>query len=262
MSEKYFAYVDETGDLGDLSVSPKASPHFGMAAILFPASAAGDVRRMITDLKDEFRVPHDKPFSWKEYVRDHDRRLHVADHLSMLDKVQAIYVYTDKAAVTEGTYTTERGALYNYVAGKMLKNILWAARNSGVKKGDLTIRFSHVKGFDHDSVSRPYLETTLPAQQSLPMELLDSLQWVAATKYRESDVADLFAGCLNEALRPGRYGHVEGRYLRTVWPRVRGVENCTSASNYCAVPLGFMAMPNYKVISPGWFPCPDCPKIK
>ncbi|PMD04197.1 hypothetical protein CJ199_13460, partial [Brevibacterium paucivorans] len=81
-------------------------------------------------------------FSWKEYVRDHDRRLHVADHLSMLDKVQAIYVYTDKAAVTEGTYTTERGALYNYVAGKMLKNILWAARNSGVKKGDLTIRFS------------------------------------------------------------------------------------------------------------------------
>ena len=171
MPEKYFAYVDETGDLGDLSVSPKASPHFGMAAILFPASAAGDVRRMITDLKGEFRVPH-------------------------------------------------------------------------------------------DAVSRPYLETTLPTQKSLPMELLDSLQWVAATKYRESDVADLFAGCLNEALRPGRYGHVEGRYLRTVWPRVRGVENCTNASNYCAVPLGFMAMPNYKVISPGWFPCPDCPKIK
>lgn len=66
MPEKYFAYVDETGDLGDLSVSPKASPHFGMAAIVFPASAAGDVRQLITDLKGEFKVPHDKPFSWKE----------------------------------------------------------------------------------------------------------------------------------------------------------------------------------------------------
>ena len=262
MSEKrFFAYIDETGDLGDLIKSPSSIPHFGMAAVIFEESAGAALRELIDWYRAEFNIPKEKNVSWKEHVRDHDRRLLVADRLVALEGVTVSYVYTDKATVV-GEYVRERGFLYNYVAGKMLKNVLYAARNMGATDGSLTIRYSHVHKFDHEGLSRPYLTERLPSIATIPLNLVESINWVNARKYRESDVADLFAGCLLSALVPGKYGHVEGRYLRTVWPRVRGVENCGDPdSQWCALPLGFMPMPTYSVADQDWFPCRPCKRM-
>lgn len=62
---KLYAYVDETGDLGaDLSKSGTTS-YFGMAGILMSEKGADDACNLIVDLKEEFKIPHEKIFPGK-----------------------------------------------------------------------------------------------------------------------------------------------------------------------------------------------------
>lgn len=258
-----YAYIDETGDLGDIASSPKASRMFGMAGVICDETGAAALRQLIAELKAEFNVPHDKNFSWKAHVRPHERRKYIAQRLASLEHVQVIYVFTDKTQV-RGNYVHNRGYLYNYVAGKMFRNLLYAASHWGVPDPKITIRFSHVKGFDHKQTSYPYMMTKLPAaQDGLPMHLVEGLSWVDARKYRESDVADLFAGCLNAAITRDQFGNVEGAYLMTVWEKIRMASQCQNDGQYCAIPLGIMPMPHYEVMkSFGWFRCQGCNQVQ
>lgn len=255
-----YAYVDETGDLGSNCNNPGTTQHFGMAAVVMDEAGAAAARQLITSLKHEWNVPSSKNFSWKTYVKTHERRKYISQRLATLEGVKVIYVFTDKSVVS-GNYVQDRGYLYNYVAGKMFKNILYASHHWNGRTEDIKIRFSHVKGFDHPAVTKPYL---LGKAQGVPsMDNMSELKWVNATQYKESDVADLFAGCLFAALKRDKYGNTEGTYLRNVWSLVRNSEQCSSTSKYCAIPLGFMPMPSYEVIrGQDWFVCSSCAKVR
>ena len=254
---RLYAYIDETGDLGADYEKTGTSQYFGMAGLVMTAAGAADARDLVVSLKQDFKIPNDSNLSWKDYVRKHERRKYVSQRLAELEDVKVIYVFTDKKEVN-GPYVKHRGYLYNYVAGKMFKNILYAAQHWGCE--DLTVRFSHVKGFDHASVSEPYLRRIVKDFPSL--KNLSELKWVDARCYKESDVADLFAGCLNAALRRDNYGNIEGSYLQEVWHLVRNTEQCETNSRYCAIPLGMMPMPHYRVVEGmKWFLCEDCPQM-
>lgn len=254
-----YAYIDETGDLGANYNSPGTSRYFGMAGLVMTSAGAAASRQLIMSLKHEFQVPPTMNLSWKRHARDHERRKYISQRLATLEGVQAIYVFTDKQAV-QGNYINHRGYLYNYVAGKMFKNILYSARHWEGSQNDLKVRFAHVKGFDHGSVSEPYLRHRV---QNLPsLENLNELSWVDARAYKELDVADLFAGCLNAALKRDKYGNTEGSYLQNIWHLVRNADQCETDSQYCAIPLGFMPMPHYGLLQGAhWFACGECPQI-
>lgn len=263
---KVFAYIDETGDLGVWNPDGPntTSPHFGMACVLMTEAGRVQSRALIEELRAEFKASSSKKaFSWKNHVRAHDERQYVADRLAGLDQVTVLYVYVVKAAVTRGTYTANTNLLYNYVAGKMFKNILWSAPRLGAQAKELEIRFSHMKGFDHGTITHPYLTGPVARGSRLNLDLVSVLKWVDPAAHAESDVADLFGGCLNSALRPGKWGYVEGDYLRRVWPRVRNRAQCHDETTaYCAVPTGFMPMPSYDVANETWFPCQPCLQVR
>ena len=228
-----FAYIDETGDRG-LAGTGGSSPIFGMVAVLVTDTAAPGLRAAVTHLRTTFGVPADKVMSWKEHVKTHARRQYAANTLAAVPDVWVSYVYCQKDQVT-GAYTQDRELFYNYVAFKMYKNILWAARNWQGSAGVHT-RFGHVRGHDH-TATKQYLEFQASMDSKVPHGIERGLQWISADKYLESQAADLYGGFLRAAVWPAEFGLVEPQYLKTVWPQVRkGYEDCR-------IPLGFMSMP-------------------
>lgn len=255
-----YAYIDETGDLGANYHKPGTSRYFGMACLLMTDAGEAAVRQLAMSLKSQFKIPNNINLSWKKHARSHERRKYISQRLATLEGVQVIYVFTDKKAVAE-SYVNDRGHLYNYVADKMFKNILDAAEHWDQTQKDLKVRFSHVKGLDHQATTEPYL---LKGMQDLSsFNGLSELKWVDARSYKESDIADLFAGCLHAALKRDEYGNTEGSYLQNIWHLVRNTNLCGTESKHCAIPLGFMPMPTYQTIADlDSFPCEDCPQVK
>ncbi|MFB2596603.1 DUF3800 domain-containing protein [Herbiconiux sp. P17] len=244
-----FAYIDETGDPGEM-VKPKSSPVLGMAAVLVDEVSAPALREVVRQLRKDFGVQEGKVMSWKDHVRTHDRRKHVAAVLASVRNIKVIYVYSDKR-LTVGKFTSERGLFYNYVALKMYKNILWAARNWKGNEGVHT-RFGHVRDMDHDA-TRAYFKRQEPVETKVPFHLERGLKWVSSEQFLESQAADLFAGCLKEGIWPDTYGRTEGMYIQAVWPQIR-----TNPVG-CVIPLGLMSMPqNDHVKRWDWYRCNHC----
>src|SRR4051794_18481357 len=96
-----YAYIDETGDPGN-GRKAGASPIFGMGAVLVSDRSAPLLRDAIHQLRADFGVPDNKILSWKDYVRNHDKRAHTARTLAAIPNIKVIYVYSDKARTAGG----------------------------------------------------------------------------------------------------------------------------------------------------------------
>ncbi|MFD4430151.1 DUF3800 domain-containing protein [Nocardia sp. NPDC058497] len=248
---RVFAYIDETGDRG---TSAGSSPLFGMAAVIVDESAGMALRQTVSQLRTDFGVPTGAVLSWKNHVKNHDRRKRAAAALGETPGVTVCYVYAEKSALRDGSYRDDRTRFYNYVAGKMYTSVLWAVRAEFGAESQLWTRFGHVRGHDHTTTER-YLRDNFLTDDSLPGHLEQGLRWVSADRYAESQAADLYGGFLKAALWPaGEFGYVEPSYLLSVWHQIRN-------SSACVVPLGIMAMPDYALLrDKDWFPCKPCPK--
>lgn len=248
-----FAYVDETGDPG---ASDKSSPVFGMAAVIVDSLGASQVCSVVDELREKFSIPANIPMSWKAHVRTHEKRKYVAQELVKVQNIRVVYVYCRKSEVQHGGFTKDRALFYNYVAGKTYKGILWASNYWDTSPARVWTRFGQVMGFDHKATTRPYFDAHVTADVRVPNQIEQGLRWVAATTYRESQAADLYAGFLKAATWPDEFGNVEGSYLRSVWHQIRNSEQC-------AIPLGLMSIPqNHLVANHEWFPCADCRQKK
>lgn len=246
---RIFAYVDETGDRG---TSATSSPVFGMAAVLVPEASTTDLRAAVLSLRADLAVPAGQVLSWKTNAKTHDRRRRAAEVLGSVPGIRVCYVYAKKSELQPGSYVDHKERFYNYVAFKTYKSIVWAARSLGAS--EVLIRFGHVKHHDHTS-TQAYIEREAAADPRVPEHLVSSMRWIPASKYAESQAADLFGGFLKAAVWPsGQFGYVEPSYLLRVWSSIRGADTC-------AIPLGIMSMPHHSVLTgETWFPCDHCTK--
>lgn len=246
-----WAYIDETGDRGQ---GPTTSPIFGMSAVLVDDVGAPKLRAAVTQLRGEFGVPANKPMSWKEHVKTHDRRRRAAEVLGAVDEMKICYVFAIKSELSPSSYVGDRDRFYNYVAYKLYKSTIWAARNWHGDTARLSTRFGHVRHHDH-TVTESYIKRQASSDPKIPFHMEQGLRWVSAGRYLESQAADLFCGFLKSALWPGgNYGYTEPSYLISIWRKIRNSENC-------AIPLGIMSMPDNKLVTNlDWFPCKTCPK--
>ncbi|HWE90864.1 MAG TPA: DUF3800 domain-containing protein [Pseudonocardiaceae bacterium] len=250
-ASRIHVYIDETGDRG---ASLKSSPIFGMAAIVLDEVGVPAVRSAISQLRGDFNVPADKVLSWKDYVKTHDRRKRAAKVLGAVTGIKVCYAYSVKSALRVGTYRDDPQRFYNYVAFKMYKSVLWAARAWKGRGAKVWTRFGHVKNHDHRSTEK-YIRQEAQLDQRVPFEMEQGLRWVSADTYVESQAADLYGGFLKAALWPqGEFGYVEPAYLLSVWHQIRN-------SDTCAIPLGIMSMPSNALLCRNpWFPCRRCPQ--
>lgn len=233
-----------------------------MACVLIEDKYAPGLVQAVDDIRATLGVPATSVLSWKDHIKTHERRKYVAQRLGAVAGLEVIYVYSQKSALQPGSYAQSRERFYNYVAYKMYKNILWAARNKMGPSGELWTRFGHVRGHDHQTTA-DYFDRMKPRDQSVPFHMEQGLRWVSADKYKESQAADAFGGFLKAATWPDPFGNFEGSYLRSIWPLIRNSDNCTNnGTSYCAIPLGFMPMPTYNVAGlTGCVPCSNCTQI-
>jgi len=244
-----YAYIDETGDRG--LVKAGSSPIFGMAAVLVDETSALALQSVVRQLRAEFGVPDDRVMSWKDHLKTHARRKRAATVLGAVPNIRIIYVYCQKDRVV-GQYTTNRELFYNYVALKMYKNILWAARNWMGTAGSIQTRFGHVRGHDH-TTTETYFRFQLQFDNKVPSGMEKGLRWVSADNYLESQAADLYGGFLKAATWPDEFGSFEGQYLKAVWHQIR------RGSYDCPVPLGLMSMPENGIVKEhDWYDCAHC----
>lgn len=248
---RVWAYVDETGDRG---VRNTSSPVFGMAAVLVTDSGAVQLRQAVTQLRADFHVPANKVLSWKDYVKTHDRRKHAVEVLSAVQELKVCYVYAIKRELDPASYINNVERFYNYVAYKLYKSVIWAARNWQGPSAKLWTRYGHVKGHDHTS-TEAYIKWEASQDHRVPDHMEQGLRWVSADRYLESQAADLYGGFLKAAIWPdGEFNYTEPSYLTSVWSQIRNSEDC-------AIPLGIMSMPdNTLTCKMPWFPCAPCPK--
>jgi hypothetical protein len=143
---------------------------------------------------------------------------------------------------------------YNYVAYMTYKSVVWAARNWQGANAQLWTRFSHVRRHDHRA-TETYIRTQAQRDPRVPFHMEQSLRWVSADRYLESQAADLFGGFLKAAIWPaGEFNYTESSYLLSIWSKIRNSEDC-------AIPLGIMSMPNKRLTCEmPWFPCDGCPE--
>lgn len=248
---RLYAYIDETGDRGN---SEKSSPIFGMAAVVVDERSAVSLRRAVTTLRQDLRVPDGTVMSWKTHVKTHDRRRRAAELLGGVDGLKVCYVYSVKNQLRPGSYRDDRHRFYNYVAFTIYKSILWTARSWKGPAARIWTRFGHVRHHDHRTTAR-YLTYEAERDSRVPSEMEQGLRWVSADRYLESQVADIYCGFLKAALWPqGEFGYVEPAYLLSVWHQIRNSERCV-------IPLGLMSMPSNDIVRANpWFPCGTCPK--
>lgn len=225
-----------------------------MAAVVIDDDSSKSLRAAVHTLRSDFDVPSDKVLSWKEYVKTHERRRRAAEVLGRVDGLRLCYVYSVKSELREGTYKEHPQRFYNYVALKLYKSILWAARDWKGVNAEVWTRFGHVHGHDHNS-TKEYISAQVMADPKVPSSMEKGLRWVSSSTYDESQAADLYGGFLKSAIWPsGKYAYTEPSYLISIWHQIRN-------SSSCAIPLGIMSMPKSGLLRQNsWFPCAHCTK--
>lgn len=161
------AYVDETGDRG---LSSRASRYFGMVAVVVADEDDPVLRRAIRLCRQRLSVPVGKPLHWTEHVKRFPRRQFVASRLATVAGVALNVVLVEKAAVAHDI--TDQVAFYNFVAGRLLEQVLVAADGWPGGARDVVITFGHVRGFNHGETLAWFEKLRARASTDTPWELL------------------------------------------------------------------------------------------
>lgn len=242
------AYIDETGDRGS---SGNASPIFGMAAVVVEDTAERAMREALRQLRKDCATPEERPLSWKESLKTHERRKRAAALLSQVTAgVKVIYVCNQKSLAYPGSYVGNPRLFYNYVAYYTLERILRCADNWQGGGQDVNVRFGQVKGFDHQVTQRYFDFKRRGADwYPPPWGRKASLTWVSASQYEMSQVADVYAGFMKASTWPDDFGDTEGSYIQKVWHQIDHASSCVLGK-------GLKGMPTHQVFTTQpWWPC-------
>lgn len=113
-----FVYIDESGDLGE-----RGSRFLVLAALIMPDYSPLDriIRNMRRNkFKKELRKAHEikANHSSKDVIR------HMLSKLSALSDARILYVVLEKRKLFSRYLKSDKNKLYNYVAGKLARNLL------------------------------------------------------------------------------------------------------------------------------------------
>ncbi|HVB41956.1 MAG TPA: DUF3800 domain-containing protein [Streptosporangiaceae bacterium] len=213
------AYVDETGDRGH---SARSSPFFAFAAVLIADEDEPPLRAAMSQLRRDLTVPPGKALHWKDHVKTHSRRQHVAHQLSGVAGLRVVYVVVEKAAVPAGSgLHTDHVIFYNYAAGLVMERVLFAARDWPGGSRGVIVRFGHVRGFDH-SKTTAYFQLKALQQAAVPWaRLRGHVHFDDQATWDGLQAADQYAGILNVALSRDEFGGYNESHLLRVRHQIR-----------------------------------------
>jgi hypothetical protein len=211
------AYVDETGDRG---LSARSSRYFGMVAVVVADEDDAVLRRAIAQCRRRLSVPVGKPLHWTEHVKRFPRRQFVASQLAAVQGVVLNVVLVEKAAV--GRDISDQVAFYNFVAGRVLEQVLDTADDWQGGRRDVVISFGHVRGFRHDETLAWFEKVRVRDSIYAPWDLLRGRPaFLGPGQLDGLQAADQYCGMLRAALETDEYGGFEEHHLMAVRHQIR-----------------------------------------
>ena len=215
--ELYRVYVDETGDRGS---GARASPFFGLAAVVIRSSRLPELRQAKGTVNTRLaREPHQE-LHWSKTLKKHDQRFVAAEELARLN-LRIVYMVVDKSTSPQGSgLGTSRDSLYNYALRLLIERVSWLVDDA---HGTAAVTLASVSGLPR-RVPLTYLNSKLRNRQT-------EIRWQAlrqAIEVRQAasrdglQMADIAAGALDRAIRPSTHPphRIESAYLRMLLPRV------------------------------------------
>lgn len=211
------AYVDETGDRG---LTSRASRYFGMIAVVVADEDDSELRRTIRVCRQRLAVPAGKPLHWTEHVKRFPRRQFVAAKLATVQGVLLNVVLAEKAAVAPEI--RDQVAFYNFVAGRLLEQVLETASAWPGGARDVVITFGHIRGFDHGETLAWFEKLRAGGSTEVPWELLRGRPaFLGPGQLDGLQAADQYCGMLRAALEPDEFGGFEQHHLLAVRHQIR-----------------------------------------
>lgn len=220
------AYIDETGDRGH---SAKSSPFFAFACVLIADEDEPGLRAVMSQLRRDLGIPPGKALHWKDHVKTHARRQHVASVLAGVPGLTVFYVIVEKSAipVNSGMYS-DQVLFYNYAAGIVMERALLAARDWPAGGRKVLVRFGHVRGFDHSS-TRNYFKRKAAAGGWVPWDRLNGpVGFADQAGWDGLQAADQYAGMLNAAITADQFGGHDEQHLLRIRNQLRRNGNGSS----------------------------------
>jgi len=205
-------FVDESGQRG---MSSKASPHFILSAVMFPADAAPAVSAALTDLKVQLgRRPTD-PLHFQN-LKQHSHRVAAAQGLAGIQSVTVTSVIVCKHALPKSLNDDQA---YLYTLRLLLERVSWFARDHGYV-ADYTlaaiVRFPLQKLRDYEAKLRGASDCRIDWGHLDPR--CGQIDQPARVPFLQ--LADIAASSIGQAFNPDAFGNTETRYLREALPRM------------------------------------------
>lgn len=213
------AYIDETGDRGH---SAKSSPFFAFAAVLVVDEDEAGLRTTMSRLRRDLGVPAGKALHWKDHVKTHQRRQHVATQLATVPGLVITYVIVEKTAIPVGSgMYSDHELFYNYAAAMVMERLLLATRDWPGGQRDVLVRFGHVRGFRHVTTTQ-YFQRKAAVPSWIPWERLHgTVQFSDQSSWDGLQAADQYAGMLNVAVTADQFGGYEEAHLMRIRHQLR-----------------------------------------
>ncbi|MFG6286367.1 DUF3800 domain-containing protein [Actinotignum schaalii] len=196
-------YCDESGCRG---FGPKATPWFGMCAVMVPHESVYQMRATVKGMQAV--IGTSKPLHWTEHFspkKRQERRETIAQMLANIPGITLIYVIADKNTLRASDALKTDGALfYHYVMKLLLERVVnqldeWPG---GTRRGVLSL--GSVKGVDHRT-SLAYLNKIMRHDRHHnPWNLLcQPPKWISTNEREGVQVADLYMGIFRRAIEHG-----------------------------------------------------------
>ena len=236
------AYVDETGDRG---LSLRASRYFGMVAVVIADEDDAGLRRAIGLCRHRLSVPAGKPLHWTEHVKRFPRRQFVAAQLGAVPGAVLNFVLVEKSAIgLVEEAISDQVAFYNFVAGRVLEQVLHTADEWPGGRRDVVITFGHVRGFRHEETLAWFEKLRVAAADRAPWELLRGRpRFLGPGQLDGLQAADQYAGMLRAALEADEFGGFEAHHLMAVRHQIRRADDGPGGFEVVVVPGTLEAYP-------------------
>jgi len=147
MTPKKYMFIDESGDLG----FGKGSSKFLIVSALIVDNPR-ELDRIIKNMRRySFRKELSKANEIKANKSSKKLKIHMLQKLNLVSGAKAFYMVLEKRKVNSNLFLNEKHILYNYIAGKLAKNILFDKVSFEIKidksKGTFFLRKEFDKHF-------------------------------------------------------------------------------------------------------------------
>lgn len=251
---RFVAYVDEAGDegFGKLASLERTaqSAWFAIGAIVLEEPNDRLLPTWRTEILSEFPKKKSPDLHFRELK--HEQRVQTCRILAKRP-IGACIVASNKITLlnhSKKEIFKQKQHLYNYLTRFLLERLTEACRTKALlehrDRAHLTVVFSRRRGTDYH-VMREYLELMRDGREilkpirSIDWSVLDPADILVENHSKRAglQIADVFTSAFWHALEPNSFGFCEGRYARTLTPKLLRAKGTRLGSGLTLIPPAY-----------------------